>query len=205
MTALAAAAELRSALGWRPHPRRVRKGAASMRSLQATNEGAASVASAQRRSRPASRIEHAGWSRSWPFAQGASADASSCRAAMFSPTSGTIARRFRDGTVREHGILYGSRAETIQGCNGPPIFPISDHVSVLRKGDCVILRPHNWKGPRCSLVVAVRLPKNLDCEILVYESGGFGPTTGWRGSWPLLRGFAKRFTICVSGGFKSGW
>jgi hypothetical protein len=83
--------------------------------------------------------------------------------------------------------------------------PIGGHFSVLRKAGLRYLPPANWKGLRCRLGCGGRLPKNLDCEILVYESGGFGLTLVGGVPGPFCEGSLNASTICVSGGFKSGW
>jgi hypothetical protein len=105
-------------------------------------------------------------------------------ATMPAPTRGTIARRFRDKTVRSrarHSIRHPRRSIKVATvCRYSYWRPLFRPCG--RSGQyCVISRPHNWKG-LAQLGYGGWLPKNPECEkscicrVVVRANGD------WRGS-----------------------
>lgn len=156
-----------------------------------------SSANAHRRSRPASMIERA-----------ARRGLGSRRirgyfvmpAAMPAPTRG-------DGTVRSRARHSTALApESIQGC--PPIFlwrPLfglaEGLIGTALSSARIIGR--DW-GPACLWRSAAE-KSGLRSSCICRWRFGLTLFGRVRKADPFLRGFAKPFTICVSGGFKSGW
>jgi hypothetical protein len=100
-------------------------------------------------------------------------------ATMPAPTRGTIARRFRDKTVRSrarHSIRLPRRSIKVATvCRYSYWRPLFRPCG--RSGQyCVISRPHNWKGLRRSLVMAVGCRKIRSAKILVSVGWWFGLT-----------------------------